>query len=79
MSYKVHDASLPVGMMQVRSIYGVQLWVECKLRRAARCEVNSHEIPAGKHAWRPVTNANNRMHRISEEGMRDLVSQHQSE
>mgnify|MGYP001586935676 CR=1 FL=1 len=52
---------------------GKQLWAKTNLRKRATCAVTGKEV-GDKTAWRPLTNAGNRSERISECGMRMLMS-----
>ncbi len=49
--------------------YGRQMWHRCKVRKYWDCEVSDRRIHPSDNAWRPVTNGQNRMHRISNYGM----------
>jgi hypothetical protein len=48
------------------------LWTKVKLRKERKCAVTGAMIQKGSVAWSPVTNGNNRMDRISQEGI-DLL------
>jgi hypothetical protein len=53
--------------------YGEQIWSLVKVRKYKNCLFLG--IPLrGKEAYMPVTNLNNRMERISKEGMQKLTS-----
>lgn len=74
MAYKLLLNGPGEGMMTLRSGYAArQPWAWCTIRKPVRCEVTATTIPKGARAWRPITNGRNRMHRISEEGMRRLA------
>lgn len=44
-----------------------------------RCMVTGSTIKSGEAAWRPITNRNNRMDRISDGGMKQLEAIHKSQ
>lgn len=78
MTYRVID-TLPdcPDLLRLSSQYGRQIWAQSTLRKATRCTITCVELPAGTMAWRPLSNARNRMERISEEAMRYLVTEYQ--
>jgi len=49
-----------------------QLWSKIKLRKSKKCVVTGEMIEKGSMAFRPITNAINRMDRISEKGMEKM-------
>jgi len=53
--------------------HGTQIWVRAKMRKEWKCRVTEQPIRKGDIAWRPVTDANNRMHRISGGGISHLI------
>ncbi len=53
--------------------YGRQIWSRCKVRKIWDCKASEKRIRPGEGAWRPVTNGQNRMHRISNFGMNYLL------
>lgn len=53
--------------------YGRDIWPRCKVRKTWECQVSQSKINSGDTAYRPMTNGNNRMHRISKTGMAWLV------
>lgn len=78
MAYRIHSTGGALGF-KLSSFYAIgQPWVQCDVRKPHRCEITADTTPAGAVAWRPITNAANRMHRISEDGMRQLVIQYQT-
>ena len=69
---KVMSESL-VGLDHVE--YDFQLWSKGKVRKVWKCRTTAHRINKGDEAWLPVTNASNRMHRISNYGMAQLLKE----
>jgi hypothetical protein len=51
-----------VGLSHVR--YGEQLWSSCATRKARECNDCCKPLPSGAVAFRPLTNAGNRMDRL---------------
>lgn len=51
---------------------GVQIWTPCKVRRFHLCRVCFGNILKGQMAHRPITNKDNRYHRICESCMKKL-------
>lgn len=54
-------------------IFGNQLWHEVKLRKPKNCIITGANLKAGDMAFSPITNGNNRMHRISRVGIDRLI------
>jgi len=53
------------GFVVLKSVsFPARIWVECTVRKDHRCAVCDEDIEKGQQAHRPVTNGNNRMHRI---------------
>lgn len=48
------------------------MWTLVKLREPHTCRITGKALDVGDMAWKPVTNKNNRMHRIGGDGMRKL-------
>ncbi len=55
------------------SRWGRQLWVHTKVRKRHKCAVTGVWIYPGEPAYRPLSNAGNRMVRISFDGMAGIV------
>lgn len=55
-----------------------QIWVRAQTRKDWECKITGQPIAKGAWGWRPITNANNRMHRISEAGMERLIEKARS-
>jgi hypothetical protein len=53
-------------------MYGKQMWTLGKTRKEHKCCILGLIIPKGSKCFRPLTNKNNRMKRISELGMEQL-------
>lgn len=53
-------------------INGLDIWTLVKLRTPKRCAITGKPLAAGQHAYSPITNGDNRMDRISEDGMKLL-------
>lgn len=54
--------------------YGQQIWVKSKPSKNLRCVVLGEYVRKGTIMYHPITNACNRMERISEKGMKLLES-----
>lgn len=54
---------------------GDQLWVLVTVRKDHKCCVTGDAISKGSQAFRPITNLNNRMDRISMAGMIKLAGE----
>ncbi len=65
--YQIYTASTDGIALIEHGRYGRQVWVRCALRKPATCAVTGRPMPAGATAFRPLTNQNNRMVRISEQ------------
>ncbi len=67
------DAVLAKGAGERLSeeLYGIRglLWSRCKLRKWAECGVSGEDIEPGSLAYRPISNGNQRMRRVSIEAM----------
>lgn len=70
----VHRLSAAIVALEWIAPKGIKrdLWTRQKLRKSVKCAVTSRAIETGGQAWSPVTNGNNRMDRISDEGMTRL-------
>lgn len=56
---------LAEGVLRVDSgTYGLQLWTRCKLRKSKKCGSCGQQIGVRDQAYRPITNAGNRMDRL---------------
>ncbi len=53
--------------------YSDQMWSLCTCRKEHKCVVTDDIISKGDICYRPTTNGNNRYHRISEDGMKELI------
>lgn len=53
-------------------VYGNQLWTSCTIKKDKECVISKVPLK-GKVAYRPLTNAGNRMDRISTEEVNKLV------
>lgn len=57
--------TLSPGLVLIRDGFGEFLWTIGQTKgRPRKCEACSEEIPQKADAWRPVSNANNRMYRL---------------
>lgn len=66
--YQVETVSvLAEGLVGLRTDAGKQLWTLVKIRKARECSVCRGKIDKGSEAFRPLTNGNNRYHRIHPE------------
>lgn len=52
---------------------GQQLWTKVQCRKDHVCAVSNEPIAAGTLCFKPITNAGNRMDRISEAGLTLLI------
>lgn len=55
-------------MLLLDGDFGQQIWTMCICRKAKTCVITGEGLK-GKIAFRPVTHKNNRMHRISPQGI----------
>jgi len=76
---------LDATLVSLRSSnYGDQVWFLCTLRghrRSARphqCAVCKQVLAKGSRAWRPITNAGNRMERICPDCMGEAIRDHKN-
>jgi hypothetical protein len=75
MSVYTFEKRLGAGIAGLVSEYGKQLWSTGKCRKDFVCQITGKNIPKGSVAYRPITNGYNRMHRISEDGMKKLENE----
>jgi hypothetical protein len=53
--------------------YGEQLWSQTKTRKPFRCALCNKDGKSGDEAFRPLTNAHNRMERIHTTCLRPII------
>lgn len=52
------------GLYGVATDFGAQVWSRAKLRKAKQCRVCGRRMLVGDRAYRPITNGQNRWHRM---------------
>lgn len=63
--YHIETICIPSeGLAVLWTLAGQQLWTLVKTRKPRKCSVCRGEIAIGTGAFRPLTNGNNRYHRI---------------
>jgi hypothetical protein len=69
------DKRLANGIVKLFANGYRDLWTRGRIRgRDKRCMVTGSVLKSGMQAWRPITNGNNRMDRISDAGIAQLES-----
>ena len=67
------DRRLGDGIVKLFANGYRDLWTRVRIRGMdKRCMVTGEVLKSGVHAWRPITNGNNRMDRISDAGIKQL-------
>lgn len=59
-------------LVVLKSYLYQDIWDRGTARKVSICQVTGEEIKKGDSSWRPITNGNNRMHRISDAGIKQL-------
>ena len=59
------DGMVTLTFRRFNEVYAGQIWMRCKARKHTTCAVTDVEIKPGDMAYRPMTNAHNRMYRIA--------------
>ncbi len=70
-AYRIYTASTDGIALIEHGRYGRQVWVRCQLRKCSVCAVTGRRLLTGATAYRPLTNAANRMKRISEQFIKE--------
>jgi hypothetical protein len=52
------------GLARIARNRKTALWTICTLKKLHHCDRCKVALPPGERAWRPITNSNDRMHRL---------------